>query len=327
MNRLEIGKTGVFVTPICFGTSPLGDMPDTYGYSVSEDQAVNTIEAVIESPINFIDTSRNYGLGRSEERVGIALQRSGFLNERTGLVNKDLVISSKLDRDMDTNKFDYKQARKSFEESLIALKVDNIPILHLHDPEYASNLEDITKNGGALDFLFSLKEDGLVKAVGLAMGKIEIMEPLLKQRPFDALISHNRYSILNRQADPMFDYAHRNGISIFNAAPYAGGILAKGSSKTSRLVYQEVSDEKLLPVRRIEEICKSYDIPIGALALQFSLRDKRITSTIVGVSKPERVQETLNWSRFTIPDEAWQKFDELPYSTRDPEENRIYKAC
>ena len=98
MNRLEIGKTGVFVTPICFGTSPLGDMPDTYGYSVSEEQAVHTIEAIIESPINFIDTSRNYGLGRSEERVGIALQRSGSLNEKTGLLNKDLVISSKLEK-------------------------------------------------------------------------------------------------------------------------------------------------------------------------------------------------------------------------------------
>mgnify|MGYP001202132123 CR=1 FL=1 len=320
MNKKEVGKTGVFVTPICFGTSPLGDMPDTYGYSVSQDQAIHTIKTIIESPINFIDTSRNYGRGRSEERLGLAMQKSNVHLE-------DLIISSKLDRDMTTNKFDYKQARKSFEESLTALNIQNIPIMHLHDPEYACDLTDITKKGGALDFLFSLKEEGLVKAVGLAMGKLEIMEPLLKERPFDALISHNRYSILNRQADKMFEYAYKSGICIFNAAPYAGGILAKGSTKSKRLVYQEVTDEKLTPVHKIEEICRHYEIPLGALALQFSLKDKRITSTIVGVSKPERVDETLYWANFPISQEAWNEFYKLPYSMNDPEANRIYKPC
>ena len=49
MNKKEVGKTGVFVTPICFGTSPLGDMPDTYGYSVSQDQAIQTIKTIIKS--------------------------------------------------------------------------------------------------------------------------------------------------------------------------------------------------------------------------------------------------------------------------------------
>ena len=320
MNKKEVGKTGVFVTPICFGTSPLGDMPDTYGYSVSQDQAIQTIKTIIKSPINFIDTSRNYGMGRSEERLGLAIQETSHSIE-------DLVISSKLDRDMTTNKFDYEQARKSFEESLKALNIQNIPIMHLHDPEYASDLTDITKKGGTLDFLFSLKEEGLIKAVGLAMGKLEIMEPLLKERPFDALISHNRFSILNRQANRMFEYAYLNGISIFNAAPYAGGILAKGSTKTNRLVYQEVTNEKLAPVYKIEEICREYEIPLGAISLQFSLKDKRITSTIVGVSRPERVEETLYWADFLIPQEAWEKFYELPYSENDPEADRIYKPC
>jgi D-threo-aldose 1-dehydrogenase len=320
MKKNEVGKTGVFVTPICFGTSPLGDMPDTYGYEVSEDRAIKTIETIIKSPINFVDTSRNYGMGRSEERLGLAIKKSSQNLD-------DFIISSKLDRDMITNKFDYAQARKSFEESLTALGVQSIPIMHLHDPEYASNLDDITSKGGALDFLFSLKDEGLVKAVGLAMGKLEIMEPILKEHPFDALISHNRFSLLNRQANKMFNYAFENGISIFNAAPYAGGILAKGSTQTNRLVYQEVSDEKLTPVRKVEKICLDYNIPLGAAALQFSLNDKRITSTIIGISKPERVQETINWASFSIPQEAWTELNALPYSENDPEADRVYKPC
>jgi D-threo-aldose 1-dehydrogenase len=125
----------------------------------------------------------------------------------------------------------------------------------------------------------------------------------------------------------MFNYAFENGISIFNAAPYAGGILAKGSTQTNRLVYQEVSDEKLTPVRKVEKICLDYNIPLGAAALQFSLNDKRITSTIIGISKPERVQETINWASFSIPQEAWTELNALPYSENDPEADRVYKPC
>ncbi len=320
MKKNRVSQSDLFVSEICFGTSPLGDMPDTYGYNVSEERAVKTIEAIIESPINFVDTSRNYGMGRSEERLGLAIN-----NKMSS--NGDLIISTKLDRNMETNKFDYRQAQKSFEESLIALNVESVPILHLHDPEYASNLDEITCKGGALDFLFSLKDQGLVKVVGLAMGKLEIMEAIVKDRPFDAIISHNRFSILNRQADSLFTYAFENGISIFNAAPYAGGILAKGSNKTNRIVYQEASKEKLAPIYEIEKICLDYNIPVGAVALQFSLRDKRITSTIVGVSKPDRIKQTLSWANCPIPDEAWKRITNLPFSTTDPEADRIYLAC
>ena len=320
MRRNKIRGTDIYVTPICFGTSPLGDMPDTYGYRVSQQRAIETIKCILKSPVNFVDTSRNYGMGRSEERLGLALKEKQNLSA-------DLIISSKLDRDMKTNVFDFAQARKSFEQSLNALKVEQIPILHLHDPEYALDLKQVTSKGGALDFLFSLKEERLVKAVGLAMGRLEIMEPLLKERPFDTLISHNRFTILNRQADKMFDYAYKRGITVFNAAPYAGGILAKGSSITDRLVYQKASKEKLKPVYEIEKICKKYNIPVGAVALQFSIKDKRITSTIVGVSKPDRIKETLAWANLFIPEEAWAEIRKLPYAIDDPEAGRVYKPC
>ena len=55
---------------ICFGTSGLGGMPATYGYSVDEERARATVHAVFDGPANFIDTSRNYGLGRSEDGSG-----------------------------------------------------------------------------------------------------------------------------------------------------------------------------------------------------------------------------------------------------------------
>ena len=318
MIKKPIGNTGLEVTEICFGTSSLGNMPDTYGYEVSEARAREALRAIFDGPVNFLDTSRNYGFGRSETRIGAAIRERGGLPE-------GFVVSTKLDRDMETNRFDAARARRSFEESLEALSLDRVQVLHLHDPEHAADLEDITRPGGALDELFKIKEEGLADVVGLAMGRIDIMFPLLRDRPFDVLINHNRFSLLNRQAEDMYDYAHRAGIAIFNAAPYAGGVLAKGSGNMRMVVYQEADDADLAPVREVERICAKHGIPPGAVALQFSTRDPRITSTIVGVSKPERVAETLDWGSLSIAAEVWRELEALPFSTDDPEASRDYK--
>lgn len=318
MKTRKIGNTGLEVTEICFGTSALGDMPDTYGYGVDEARARETLQAIFDGPVNFLDTSRNYGFGRSESRIGAAIRERGGLPE-------GFVIATKLDRDMETNRFDAARARQSLEESLEALSLDRVQILHLHDPEYAADLNEVTGSGGALDELFKIKEEGFADAVGLAMGRIDIMFPILRERPFDVLISHNRYTLLNRQAQEMYDYAREAGIAVFNAAPYAGGVLAKGSAAMPRVVYQEADEAALAPARAVEQVCASHGIAPGAAALNFSLRDPRVTSTIVGVSKPERVTQTLEWAASPIPEEAWAALNALPYSTDDPEANRDYK--
>ena len=318
MKHVPIGDTGLAVTELCFGTSALGDMPDTYGYDVDEVRAFATIDAIFDGPVNFLDTSRIYGFGRSEERIGKVIKRRGGLPE-------GFVLSTKLDRDFHTGRFDGDRVRKSFEESLSALGLDRIPMLHLHDPEYAADISEITREGGAFDALFRLKEEWLVDAVGLAMGRLDLMFPLLRERPFDALISHNRFTLLNRAASEMFDYAHEKGIAILNAAPYAGGVLAKGSAVMKKVTYQDAGEAELQPVRRVEEACSRLGVAPGAAALQFSMKDPRVTSTIVGVSKPERVAETLEWAGAELPEALWQTLGDLPFATDDPEANRAYE--
>ena len=318
MKKTVIGNTGLEVTEICFGASALGDMPDTYGYSVSEEQARATLDAIFDGPANFLDTSRIYGFGRSEERIGQAIRARGGLPE-------GFVISTKIDRDTETNRLDADRTRRSLEESLKALGLDKVQVLHLHDPEHTADLDDVTRSGGAMDELFRIKEEGLADAVGLAMGRIDIMFPLLRAYPFDTLINHNRYTLLNRQADEMFDYAYQKGIAVFNAAPYASGVLAKGSSAAPRITYQEADEAALAPVRQIEQICAAHQVPMGAVALQFSARDKRIASTLVGVSKPERVRQTLEWLETRIPEALWSDLEAVPFSTEDPEASRDYK--
>src|SRR6188474_1285819 len=73
----EIGRTGLRVPPIAFGTSGLGNMPETYGYEVEEARALATVRAILDRADGFLDTSRNYGRGRSEERVGMVVRELG----------------------------------------------------------------------------------------------------------------------------------------------------------------------------------------------------------------------------------------------------------
>jgi D-threo-aldose 1-dehydrogenase len=318
IEKASLGRTSLLVSKICFGTSSLGSMPDTYGYGVEEERAKDTVRSIFAGPVNFVDTSRNYGFGRSEERIGSVIRENGGLPE-------GLVISTKLDRDPETNRFDGARARRSLEESLAALGLDRVDLLHLHDPEHAASMAEITSPRGALAELFKMKEEGLATAVGLAAGPTDIMMPILRDWDFDSLITHNRFTLANRNAEPMIDFARSRGIAVLNAAPYAGGVLAKGSDKFNRYVYQEATGEALDPIRRIEAICAKYAIPPGAAALQFSLRDERITSTICGVSRPERIAQTLEWATWSIPDSAWDELLSLPFATDDPESTRQYR--
>jgi D-threo-aldose 1-dehydrogenase len=317
-STMKIKKTCAEIPAICFGTSALGDMPDTYTYSVDERRAVDTVIAILSSDCPFIDCSRNYGMGRSETRIGLAIRELGGLPPGA-------IISTKLDRNMDTLEFDAAQARRSIEESLTALGVDRVDILHLHDPEHAASLDPIIGSGGAIDALFKMRDEGLCSAVGLAAGDVQVMMPILKDHDFDALVTHNRFTLVNDNAGAMIDFAAARDIAVLNAAPYAGGALAKGSGSYRRYVYQEATDEVLAPIRQVEQICERHNVPPGAAALQFSMRDARITSTICGVSKPERVAETLAWAEYDIPDEVWEALSALPRTTADPEATREYK--
>ena len=319
MKKNKIKNTGLEVTELSFGTSSLGSMPDTYGYEVPEERAQETLKRFFKGPVNLLDTSRNYGMGESELRIGRAIKNnSGWPN--------NFILSTKLDRDMNTLGFNKDRARKSLEESLNALNLDKVDILFLHDPEHTKDVNEITKKGGSMDELFKIKEEGLCKAVGLAMGKVDMMFPMLKEWDFDVIINHNRFTLLNRQANEMYDYAYEKNISIINAAPYAGGVLAKGTQNFKKITYQDATEEKLAPAKEIEKICNKYNVEMGAAALQFSLNDNRITSTLCGVTSIKSIEKNLEWAEKDIPQDFWDEIKNLTYSTNDPEADRVYTA-
>ena len=110
-----LGGTALLVPEICFGTACLGGMPHAYGYDVDAAQAKETVRTIFAGSVKFLDTAREYGCGRSESLIGEVIRELGGLPE-------GFVISTKLDRDMSTNRFDGAQARRSLEESLAAVQ-------------------------------------------------------------------------------------------------------------------------------------------------------------------------------------------------------------
>ena len=319
IEKTRLGRSNLSVSKVCWGAAPIGHMPEVYGHGLSDEQAFATVEAIFDGPGNFLDTSRNYGAGRSEERIGRVIKARGGIPE-------GFVVATKLDRDPDTNSFDADAMRRSLETSLKALNLDRVGLLHIHDPEYAADLDEVTRPGGGVETLHKMKEEGLCDAVGLAAGRVDVMMPILEKFDFDAMITHNRFTLVNRNAEAMIDYAVGKGIAVINAAPFAGGVFARGSASNPRYVYQEATEEMLRPVRAIEAICAKHDVPLGAVALQFSMRDPRITSTICGVGNPAEVTGVAEWANWSVPDAVWAEIAALPVSRDDPEATRNYVA-
>ena len=133
------------------------------------------------------------------------------------------------------------------------------------------------------------------------------------------MVTHNRYTLLNQSAAPLLDVASERGLAVLNAAPYGSGILARGPEAYPRYAYQAASPELVERARALDAICKRHGVPLAAAALQFSLRDPRITSTIVGASRPKRIQQTLDLVATAIPDELWDELEEVQASNVDPE--------
>jgi D-threo-aldose 1-dehydrogenase len=296
-----LGSTGLVVSAIGAGGGPLGSMPENFGRAVDADEGVATVRRILAGPIMFLDTSNGYSGGESERRIGIAIAEAGGLPA-------GFVLATKVDRGADGS-FDAARVRRSLEESLQRLGLDRIQLLFLHDPEFAVTFDEAMAAQGPVAELQRLKDEGLAGVIGVAGGEIALMSRLVETGAFDVLLTHSRYSLVDRSADGLITSARDRGVAVVNAAVLGGGILAVGTSGSTRYGYREASQETLGAIAAIEAVCRSHQVPLAAAAMQFSVRDDRIDSTLVGFSRAERVDETLRLAQWSIPDELWSEVE------------------
>lgn len=308
------GKTKLQVTALAAGLAPLASMPESFGYEVATDQALDTLRAIFHSPINFLDTAASYGDGESERRIGAVLREYGGVPE-------GYVLATKVDRSLQTGDFSGDQIQRSLERSLQLLGLEQLPLVYLHDPEHTT-FENVMSRGGPLEVLKRFQDEDVIEHLGVAGGPIDLMIRYVETGAFEAVITHNRYTLLSRVAEPLLEIAHRRGLAVVNAAPFGGGILARGPREYPRYSYMPASSDLLERATRMEDICRRNGVPLAAAALQFSLRDPRIVSTIVGVSRAERVRQMVDLANHAIPEHVWAELEEVGPVEGDPESGR-----
>jgi D-threo-aldose 1-dehydrogenase len=307
----DLGTTGLKVTPICIGTAVLGNMPQLF-YPVEEERALVTLRAFFEGPLNFLDTAAGYSDGESERRIGLVLR------ELHGLP-AGFVLATKIDPDPRTGDYSGDQVRRSLERSLRLLGLERLQLVYLHDVE-SIPFDYAMTAGGAVETLLRCKEEGLIDHTGVAGGPIDLMSRYVETGAFEVVLTHNRFTLLNVAARRLLALAATAGMAAVNAAPFGGGMLSKGPDVVSRYAYAAASPARLAHARAIETACVQHGVPLAAAALQFSLREPAIASTVVGVSLPERLPQTLELARFPIPQDVWDEIESLGIQTEDLEQ-------
>jgi D-threo-aldose 1-dehydrogenase len=301
-----LGTTGLTVSALCLGGAPLGSMPENFGYEVAAADAVELVQEVLRSPVRFLDTANGYSGGESERRIGAGIAAFGGLPG-------DVVVATKVDaRDGD---YSGQRVRASVAESRERLGLPFLPLVHLHDPEFHP-WEVMTAPGGAVDALVALKESGEVGSIGLAGGHAPTMARYLRLGVFDVLLVHNRWTLVDRSAGELVEEAAERGVPVLNAAVYGGGLLARqqgGGAEDGSAVYgyRPAHPATVRAVRAMREACARHGTDLATAALQFSLREPLVASTVVGLSRPGRLEQTLRSAAAPLPEQLWDELAQL----------------
>ena len=295
-----LGRSGLTVSAVAAGGAPIGGMPEIFGYDVDAEQAVRLVVDLLDSPIRVIDTSNGYSAGESERRIGRAIVEVGGLPA-------DYLIATKVDgKDGD---YSGERVRQSMRESTKRLGLDRLPLVYLHDPEFALD-EGLDAPGGAVEALVELQARGVIGALGVAGGDVGVMRRFLDLGVFDVLLSHNRWTLVDRSADELFDLASARGIGVVNAAYLGGGLLANPQGSPT-YGYRPAKKATVAAAQQLGALCREWNTDLPTAALQFSLRDPRIHMSVVGISKPERIQRLLDSANVELPDQFWTAVDDL----------------
>ena len=300
----ELGATGLRVTAICVGTASLGSSSYTYGTTVSAEQGEAVVEAALAGPYTFLDTSNAYGRGASETCIGTVLGRHGGVPE-------GIVLATKVDADPVTRDFSGDRVRRSVEESLTRLGLDSVPLMYLHDPEFFLTVPQALADDGPVAAMVALRDEGVLGHLGVAMGDVAMERELVKSGAFEVVLNHNRHTLLDRGAEPLIEEARERGVAFVNAAPYGGGLLSRGLDHKRNYGYRPAPDAVVAAVSAMQQVCAAHGVPLAAAALQFSLRDPRVSATVVGMSSPDRIEQTTALASYPIPDEVWPRLEAL----------------
>jgi D-threo-aldose 1-dehydrogenase len=307
---VQIGKTELGVTRLGLGCAHLGSAATKGALQV----AIESIRLARQLGIRYLDTAPFYASGRSERYVGKAL---------ADVPRDDFVLSTKVGRilhpagrgsDDDVAVglprlepvFDYSRdgILRSIDESLARLELDRIDILLIHDPD--DHHEQAVLE--AYPTLAELRDQGVIKALGVGMNSCEPLVRFAREADFDCLLMAGCYTLLDQSGlDELLPLCQERQISIILGGPYNSGVLASDLGPGTTYFYRTTPLAVLARARKIKAVCDRHHVPLKAAALQFSLAHPAVTVAIPGARWPKEVEENLKMVAYPIPADLWEE--------------------
>ena len=282
MKYNEIGKTGIKVSNLSFGASSLGGV----FHDIKENQAIDAVFTAVDNGINFIDVSPYYGHYKAETVLGKALRQIDrnkyYLSTKVGRYGKDGV-----------NTWDYSaaRARESVFESMDRLGIDYIDIINVHDIEFADLNQVVNET---LPALVELRDKGIVKHVGITDLQLENLKWVIDHSDegvVESILNFCHYALNDDKLGDFLDYFESKGIGVINASPISMGLLS------SRGIPEWHPAPKALveACARAAQYCKEQNYPIEKLAIQYSVSNPRIATTLFSSANPENVLKNIRF--------------------------------
>ncbi len=301
----QFGSTGLEITRVGFGAWAIGGGEWEFGWGPQDDdESIAAIHRALELGVNWIDTAAGYGFGRSEEVVGRALegveQRPYVFTKCSLLEGPGRKVVHNLKRD---------SVRREAEASLKRLGVDAIDLYQIHWPNPEADIEE------GFAAMQELKEEGLVRHIGVSNFSVEQMRRIQSIAPVETL--QPQYSLVVRDAEPeILPFAQREGIGVIVYSPMSSGLLA---GKMTRERIQGLPDDDwrkgdarfqepqltdhLATANRVSSVAERMGVAPGAVAVAWTLRNPAVDAAIVGLRRPDQVDELLAAATFDLSDD------------------------
>ncbi|WP_288445870.1 aldo/keto reductase [uncultured Chryseobacterium sp.] len=290
--------------------------------NITDEQAHDILQSAWDTGIRYYDTSPWYGLTKSERRFG------NFLKDKD---RDDFIFSTKVGRlfhqvpesdvppTMWKNPLNYDffhdytadAIQKSIEESLERTGLSHIDIVYIHDlsedqvgDRYPYFLEQAQK--GAFKILSELRDQGVIKAWGMGVNKIEPILDCIQSADPDICLSATQYSILEHEdaVDRLLPAVRKAGVKLVSGAGYNSGYIAG----RERYNYKDVIPKGMHEKReKISSIAEKYNISLIDAALHFVLASDEFASIIPGASQPEQVKDNIKALNTNIPSDFWKE--------------------
>lgn len=282
-------------------------------------QAAGLVQAAWDEGIRFFDTAPYYGYTLSERRLGEALSRhlrdQYLLSTKAGrLMQPDAGVKPGDDGFAEPLPFrpvpDYSHdgVLRSLDDSLQRLGVSHVDILFIHDigrvthgDRHAYHWRQLTEGGG-FRALERLRREGRVRAVGLGVNEWQVMHDALQVFDLDFSMLAGRYTLLEQESlTPLLDESAKRGHAVVVAGPFNSGVLAGANTFNYAQAPQAVLDR----VQALRAVCREFEVPLQAAALQFPLAHPAVVSCVAGAHDAAQLRQNIAWLEQPLPDALW----------------------